>query len=69
MLESGCWKTSDDMITKLPKLQFETFLQSLSNSVIQVNFLITPDFRWNEDMYGDSALLFWIWIVKCKCKM
>ncbi|KAJ9592240.1 hypothetical protein L9F63_001241, partial [Diploptera punctata] len=44
IIENGSWKIRDDIAEELPQIKFDTFLQPISKSVIQVNFFITPDF-------------------------
>lgn len=49
------------MVHHFPKLEFQTTVQPLMPSLVQIELTITPDFQWDEKIHGTTEQ-FWIFV-------
>lgn len=49
-------------VEELPALGLEASIQPITRNVLRVRLVITPEFRWNDQVHGRNAESFWIWV-------
>nr|XP_023027359.1 putative U5 small nuclear ribonucleoprotein 200 kDa helicase [Leptinotarsa decemlineata] len=52
-------KTIHKYVHQFPKLELSTHIQPITRSMLQVELTITPDFKWDDKLHGESEA-FWI---------
>jgi Sec63 Brl domain len=40
------------LITMVPRLELSASIQPLTRSLLKIDLVLTPDFRWDEDKHG-----------------
>ena len=46
------------LVKTFPKLELQASIQTLTRSCILVELIITPDFKWNEEIHGSSETFY-----------
>ncbi|XP_065574248.1 activating signal cointegrator 1 complex subunit 3-like [Artemia franciscana] len=47
---------------EFPKVELDATIQPITRTVIRVMLIVSPDFRWNDRIHGNTSEAFWIWV-------
>lgn len=45
-----------------PSLSLAATIQPITRTVLRVRLIITPDFQWDDQLYGSVSNPWWIWV-------
>ncbi|XP_038129491.1 activating signal cointegrator 1 complex subunit 3 [Cyprinodon tularosa] len=54
--------TVKQCVHQIPALTMEASIQPITRTVLRVRLLITPDFRWNDQVHGSVGEPWWLWV-------
>uniref|UniRef100_A0A3Q2PUF9 Activating signal cointegrator 1 complex subunit 3 n=1 Tax=Fundulus heteroclitus TaxID=8078 RepID=A0A3Q2PUF9_FUNHE len=49
-------------VHQIPAFTMEASIQPITRTVLRVRLLITPDFRWNDQVHGSVGEPWWLWV-------
>ncbi|XP_030580581.1 activating signal cointegrator 1 complex subunit 3 [Archocentrus centrarchus] len=47
---------------QIPSITMEATIQPITRTVLRVRLVITPDFRWNDQVHGSVGEPWWLWV-------
>ncbi|MEQ2158253.1 hypothetical protein GOODEAATRI_010366, partial [Goodea atripinnis] len=54
--------TVKQCVHQIPAFTMEASTQPITRSVLRVRLIITPDFRWNDQVHGSVGEPWWLWV-------
>nr|XP_046256523.1 activating signal cointegrator 1 complex subunit 3 [Scatophagus argus] len=49
-------------VHQIPAITMEASIQPITRTVLRVRLIITPDFRWNDQVHGSVGEPWWLWV-------
>ncbi|XP_036929832.1 activating signal cointegrator 1 complex subunit 3 [Acanthopagrus latus] len=49
-------------VHQIPSITMEASIQPITRTVLRVRLIITPDFRWNDQVHGSVGEPWWLWV-------
>lgn len=49
-------------VHQIPSITMEATIQPITRTVLRVRLIITPDFRWNDQVHGSVGEPWWLWV-------
>uniref|UniRef100_A0A8C6SMC7 Activating signal cointegrator 1 complex subunit 3 n=1 Tax=Neogobius melanostomus TaxID=47308 RepID=A0A8C6SMC7_9GOBI len=49
-------------VHQIPSVTMEASIQPITRTVLRVRLIITPDFRWNDQVHGSVGEPWWLWV-------
>ncbi|XP_061571388.1 activating signal cointegrator 1 complex subunit 3 isoform X2 [Cololabis saira] len=49
-------------VHQIPSVTMEASIQPITRTVLRVRLVITPDFRWNDQVHGSVGEPWWLWV-------
>lgn len=49
-------------VHQIPSITMEASIQPITRTVLRVRLLVTPDFRWNDQVHGSVGEPWWLWV-------
>ncbi|KAL4657484.1 activating signal cointegrator 1 complex subunit 3 [Arapaima gigas] len=49
-------------VHQIPSILMEATIQPITRTVLRVKLMITPDFRWNDQVHGSVGEPWWVWV-------
>lgn len=49
-------------VHQIPALTMEASIQPITRTVLRVRLVITPDFKWNDQVHGSVGEPWWLWV-------
>ncbi|XP_061919735.1 activating signal cointegrator 1 complex subunit 3 [Entelurus aequoreus] len=47
---------------QIPSITMEASIQPITRTVLRVRLIVTPDFRWNDQVHGSVGEPWWLWV-------
>ncbi|XP_022167440.1 activating signal cointegrator 1 complex subunit 3-like [Myzus persicae] len=47
---------------EIPYIETSTSIQSITRTILKMNVELFPNFEWNDEFHGLTAVAFWIWL-------
>uniref|UniRef100_A0A665WS52 U5 small nuclear ribonucleoprotein 200 kDa helicase n=1 Tax=Echeneis naucrates TaxID=173247 RepID=A0A665WS52_ECHNA len=54
--------TVKQCVHQIPSITMEASIQPITRTVLRVRLLVTPDFRWNDQVHGSVGEPWWLWV-------
>ncbi|XP_054637611.1 activating signal cointegrator 1 complex subunit 3 isoform X1 [Dunckerocampus dactyliophorus] len=54
--------TVKQCVHQIPSIQMEASIQPITRTVLRVRLIVTPDFRWNDQVHGSVGEPWWLWV-------
>ncbi|XP_022606538.1 activating signal cointegrator 1 complex subunit 3 isoform X1 [Seriola dumerili] len=54
--------TVKQCVHQIPAITMEASIQPITRTVLRVRLLVTPDFRWNDQVHGSVGEPWWLWV-------
>ncbi|KAJ0066258.1 hypothetical protein NL108_004118 [Boleophthalmus pectinirostris] len=54
--------TVKQCVHQIPSVTMEASIQPITRTVLRVRLVITPDFRWNDQVHGSVGEPWWLWV-------
>ncbi|XP_056902456.1 activating signal cointegrator 1 complex subunit 3 isoform X2 [Takifugu flavidus] len=54
--------TVKQCVHQIPAITMEASIQPITRTVLRVRLVITPDFRWNDQVHGSVGEPWWLWV-------
>ncbi|XP_032413978.1 activating signal cointegrator 1 complex subunit 3 isoform X1 [Xiphophorus hellerii] len=54
--------TVKQCVHQIPAFTMEASVQPITRTVLRVRLIITPDFRWNDQVHGSVGEPWWLWV-------
>lgn len=54
--------TVKQCVHQIPSITMEASIQPITRTVLRVRLVITPDFRWNDQVHGSVGEPWWLWV-------
>ncbi|XP_045900311.1 activating signal cointegrator 1 complex subunit 3 [Micropterus dolomieu] len=54
--------TVKQCVHQIPSITMEASIQPITRTVLRVRLIITPDFRWNDQVHGSVGEPWWLWV-------
>ncbi|XP_028326089.1 activating signal cointegrator 1 complex subunit 3 isoform X2 [Gouania willdenowi] len=54
--------TVKQCVHQIPAITMEANIQPITRTVLRVRLVITPDFRWNDQVHGSVGEPWWLWV-------
>ncbi|XP_076593233.1 activating signal cointegrator 1 complex subunit 3 isoform X1 [Chaetodon auriga] len=54
--------TVKQCVHQIPSITMEANIQPITRTVLRVRLIITPDFRWNDQVHGSVGEPWWLWV-------
>lgn len=54
--------TVKQCVHQIPSVTMEASIQPITRTVLRVRLIITPDFRWNDQVHGSVGEPWWLWV-------
>ncbi|KAI3361536.1 hypothetical protein L3Q82_013685 [Scortum barcoo] len=54
--------TVKQCVHQIPSISMEASIQPITRTVLRVRLIITPDFRWNDQVHGGVGEPWWLWV-------
>ncbi|CAJ1061882.1 activating signal cointegrator 1 complex subunit 3 [Xyrichtys novacula] len=49
-------------VHQIPSITMEATIQPITRTVLRVRLIVTPDFRWNDQVHGSVGEPWWLWV-------
>uniref|UniRef100_A0A8C6KKY3 Activating signal cointegrator 1 complex subunit 3 n=1 Tax=Nothobranchius furzeri TaxID=105023 RepID=A0A8C6KKY3_NOTFU len=49
-------------VHQIPSITMEASIQPITRTVLRVRLVVTPDFRWNDQVHGSVGEPWWLWV-------
>uniref|UniRef100_A0A667ZUV8 Activating signal cointegrator 1 complex subunit 3 n=1 Tax=Myripristis murdjan TaxID=586833 RepID=A0A667ZUV8_9TELE len=49
-------------VHQIPSIAMEASIQPITRTVLRVRLIVTPDFRWNDQVHGSVGEPWWLWV-------
>ncbi|XP_058504063.1 activating signal cointegrator 1 complex subunit 3 [Solea solea] len=49
-------------VHQIPSITMEASIQPITRTVLRIRLLVTPDFRWNDQVHGSVGEPWWLWV-------
>ncbi|KAM9353179.1 activating signal cointegrator 1 complex subunit 3 [Symphorus nematophorus] len=49
-------------VHQIPSITMEASIQPITRTVLRVRLIVTPDFRWNDQVHGSVGEPWWLWV-------
>ncbi|CAG6016100.1 unnamed protein product, partial [Menidia menidia] len=49
-------------VHQIPSISMEASIQPITRTVLRVRLVVTPDFRWNDQVHGSVGEPWWLWV-------
>ncbi|XP_035527998.1 activating signal cointegrator 1 complex subunit 3 [Morone saxatilis] len=54
--------TVKQCVHQIPSITMEASIQPITRTVLRVRLIVTPDFRWNDQVHGSVGEPWWLWV-------
>ncbi|XP_051922360.1 activating signal cointegrator 1 complex subunit 3 [Hippocampus zosterae] len=54
--------TVKQCVHQIPSITMEASVQPITRTVLRVRLIVTPDFRWNDQVHGSVGEPWWLWV-------
>ncbi|KAM6936460.1 activating signal cointegrator 1 complex subunit 3 isoform 1-T1 [Lycodopsis pacificus] len=54
--------TVKQCVHQIPSITMEANIQPITRTVLRVRLIVTPDFRWNDQVHGSVGEPWWLWV-------
>lgn len=54
--------TVKQCVHQIPSISMEATIQPITRTVLRVRLIVTPDFRWNDQVHGSVGEPWWLWV-------
>ncbi|KAM8869339.1 activating signal cointegrator 1 complex subunit 3 isoform 2-T4 [Spinachia spinachia] len=54
--------TVKQCVHQIPSITMEANVQPITRTVLRVRLIVTPDFRWNDQVHGSVGEPWWLWV-------
>ncbi|KAM9852705.1 activating signal cointegrator 1 complex subunit 3 [Aulostomus maculatus] len=54
--------TVKQCVHQIPSIMMEASIQPITRTVLRVCLIVTPDFRWNDQVHGSVGEPWWLWV-------
>lgn len=54
--------TVKQCVHQIPSITMEANIQPITRTVLRVRLVVTPDFRWNDQVHGSVGEPWWLWV-------
>ncbi|CAN9514188.1 unnamed protein product [Ophioblennius macclurei] len=54
--------TVKQCVHQIPSISMEASIQPITRTVLRVRLVVTPDFRWNDQVHGSVGEPWWLWV-------
>uniref|UniRef100_A0A8C7XBM4 Activating signal cointegrator 1 complex subunit 3 n=1 Tax=Oryzias sinensis TaxID=183150 RepID=A0A8C7XBM4_9TELE len=54
--------TVKQCVHQIPSILMEASIQPITRTVLRVRLMVTPDFRWNDQVHGSVGEPWWLWV-------
>uniref|UniRef100_A0A8D3C335 Activating signal cointegrator 1 complex subunit 3 n=1 Tax=Scophthalmus maximus TaxID=52904 RepID=A0A8D3C335_SCOMX len=54
--------TVKQCVHQIPSITMEASIQPITRTVLRIRLLVTPDFRWNDQVHGSVGEPWWLWV-------
>ncbi|XP_019946883.1 activating signal cointegrator 1 complex subunit 3 [Paralichthys olivaceus] len=49
-------------VHQIPSITMEASIQPITRTVLRIRLVVTPDFRWNDQVHGSVGEPWWLWV-------